>query len=76
MENKVFDFLYGQQLVSASCIIYELADEMNYFVKTKHRAETLHTVKNSDGKIVWQNANGFSDNWIQAAGEGIERNLI
>lgn len=73
LEQNPFDYLYNSQLHSGTYIIYEIAGETSYFIKTKRRSETIYARKEQNGKITWSTIDGSTDAWIQAVGEGIER---
>ncbi|MBX3255013.1 MAG: hypothetical protein KF862_12800 [Chitinophagaceae bacterium] len=73
LRKNPFDYLYHQQLYSGTYITYEIAGETSYFIKTRQRSETIYAHKDQEGKITWQTANGCTDEWIQAVGEGIKR---
>lgn len=73
LKPQPFDFIYKDRLVSGTYITYEIAGETSCFVKTRRRSETIHASKTADGKIVWQSMSGVTDDWIQKAGERIQR---
>ncbi|MGN6491981.1 MAG: hypothetical protein ACTHLE_08305 [Agriterribacter sp.] len=72
-KQKPFEFVYKRRLVSGTYVIYEIAGETSYFIRTRQRNETIYAHKTADGKIVWRTMHGVTDEWIQEAGEGIER---